>query len=257
METTALRQAIIVANWKLHKTSAEARQFIDALCRHCPDPGPLEVVLAAPFTALAALQDRLRATPFLLAAQDLFWENAGAYTGEVSAPMLVDVGCTYVIVGHSERRQYFAETDETVSKKVTAALQAGLCPIVCIGEALPQRQAGETFAVLEQQIRRGLEACQGEVLSRLVLAYEPLWAIGTGVTATPQQAQEVHGYLRTLLAQLWDEAVASTVRIQYGGSVRPENIAALMAEPDIDGALVGGASLDASSFAQILMYRRK
>ena len=252
-----MRQPIIVANWKLHKTSGEARQFIDDLCRHCPDPGPLEVVVAPPFTALAAMQDRLRTTPFLLAAQDLFWENSGAYTGEVSAPMLVDLGCTYVIVGHSERRQYFGETDETVSKKVIAALQAGLRPIVCVGEALTQRQAGDTFAVLDQQIRCGLAACQREAISQIVLAYEPLWAIGTGVTATPQQAQEVHGYLRTLLAQLWGETVAETVRIQYGGSVRSENIAALMAEPDIDGALVGGASLDASSFAQILMYGRK
>jgi len=252
-----MRQPIMAANWKLHKTRAEARQFVDDLYRHCPDPGPLEVVLAASFTALAALQERLRSTPFLLAAQDLFWENVGAYTGEVSAPMLVDVGCAYVIVGHSERRQYFGETDETVSKKVTAALQAGLRPLVCVGEALAQRQAGDTFAVLEQQIRHGLAACQSEAMSRVVLAYEPLWAIGTGVTATPQQAQEVHGYLRTLLAQLWGETVAETVRIQYGGSVRPENIAALMAEPDIDGALVGGASLEANSFAEILMYGRK
>lgn len=252
-----IRQPIIAANWKLYKTSAEATQFIDDLCRHCADPGPLEVVLAAPFTVLAAMQERLRTTPFLLAAQDLFWETSGAYTGEVSAPMLIDVGCTYVIVGHSERRQYFGETDETVSKKVTAAVQAGLRPIVCVGEALAQRQAGDTFVVLAQQLRLGLAACQSEAMSRVVLAYEPLWAIGTGVTATPQQAQEVHGYLRTLLAQLWGETIAQTVRIQYGGSVRPENIVALMAEPDIDGALVGGASLDATSFAQILTYGRK
>lgn len=252
-----MRQPIIAANWKLHKTLAEARQFIVELSRHCPDPGPLEVVLAAPFTALAAMQERLRGTPFLLAAQDLFWENAGAYTGEVSAPMLVDVGCAYVIVGHSERRQYFGETDETVCKKVTAALQAGLRPLVCVGETLAQRQAGETFAVLEQQVRHGLAACQAETIAQVVLAYEPLWAIGTGVTATPSQAQEVHRYLRTLVSQLWGEPAAQIVRIQYGGSVRPENIAALMAEPDIDGALVGGASLEASSFAQMLMYGRK
>ena len=252
-----MRQPLIAANWKLHKTIAEAVQFVAALSQQCPDPGPLEVVIAAPFTALAALQDQLRSTPFRLAAQDLFWEDSGAYTGEVSAPMLVDVGCTYVIVGHSERRQYFGETDETVGKKVTAALQGGLHPIVCVGESLAQRQAGETFSVLEQQVRHGLAACQSEARSRVVLAYEPLWAIGTGVTATPSQAQEVHGYLRTLLTQVWDESVAQTVRIQYGGSVRPENIAALMAERDIDGALVGGASLDATSFAQLLMYGRK
>jgi triosephosphate isomerase len=161
-----------------------------------------------------------------------------------------------VIIGHSERRQYFGETDETVAKKVAAALQAGLRPIVCIGESLAQRQAGETLAVLERQVRYGLAACQSDVMSQVVLAYEPLWAIGTGVTATPSQAQEVHGALRTLLTQVWGESVAQTVRIQYGGSVRPENIAALMAEPDIDGALVGGASLEATSFAQLLLYGR-
>src|SRR5262252_7234963 len=155
-----MRQPIIAANWKLHKTITEARQFVAALAQQCPDPGPLDVVIAAPFTALVVLQEQLRATPFYLAAQNLFWENSGAYTGEVSAPMLVDVGCAYVIIGHSERRQYFGETDETVSKKVTAALQAGLRPIVCVGEALAQRQAGDTFAVLEQQIRCGLAACQ-------------------------------------------------------------------------------------------------
>ena len=252
-----MRQPIITANWKLHKTIAEARQFVAALARQCPAPGPLDVVIAAPFTALAALQDELRATPFRLAAQNLFWENSGAYTGEVSAPMLVDVGCSYVIIGHSERRQYFGETDATVAQKVAAALQAGLRPIVCIGESLAQRQAGETFAVLERQMRHGLAACQNAAMLQVVLAYEPLWAIGTGVTAMPSQAQEVHGFLRTLLTQVWGESVAPTVRIQYGGSVRPENIAALMAEPDIDGALVGGASLDATTFAQILMYGRK
>ena len=252
-----MRQPIMAANWKLYKTIAEARQFMAALVQQCPAPGPLDVVIAAPFTALAALQDALRATPFHLAAQDLFWENSGAYTGEVSAPMLVDVGCSYVIIGHSERRQHFGETDATVAKKVAAALQAGLRPIVCIGESLAQRQAGETFAVLERQVRHGLAACQSATMPQVVLAYEPLWAIGTGVTATPDQAQEVHGFLRTLLMQVWGESVAHTVRIQYGGSVRPENIAALMAEPDIDGALVGGASLDATTFAQILMYGRK
>src|SRR6266545_2406893 len=252
-----MRQPIIAANWKLHKTIAEARQFVAALSQQCPDPGPLEAVIAAPFTALAALQEELHTTPFQLAAQDLFWENSGAYTGEVSAPMLVDVGCTYVIIGHSERRQYFGETDEIVGKKVAAALQGGLHSIVCIGESLAQRQAGETFRVLEQQVRHGLAACQSDAGSRVVLAYEPLWAIGTGVTATPSQAQEVHSSLRTLLTQVWGEPVAHTVRIQYGGSVRPENIAALMAERDIDGALVGGASLDAHSFAQLLLYGRK
>jgi triosephosphate isomerase len=172
--------------------------------------------------------------------------------------MLVDVGCSYVIIGHSERRQLFGETDETVRKKVTAALRAGLRPIVCVGESLAQRQAGETFALIESQVRQGLAACQDDAArSRLVLAYEPLWAIGTGVTATPAQAQEVHRHLRTVLVQMWGEEVASAIRIQYGGSVRPDNIAALMAESDIDGALVGGASLEVHSFLEILTYRRK
>jgi triosephosphate isomerase len=253
-----MRQPIIAANWKLHKTLAEAQQFVDDVSRQYLNPDGMDVVLAAPFTALAALRDRLRTTSFHLAAQNLFWEDSGAYTGEISAPMLVDVGCSYVIVGHSERRQLFGETDETVRKKVTAAMRAGLCPIVCVGESLAQRQAGETFALIESQVRQGLAACQdSEARSRLVLAYEPLWAIGTGVTATPAQAQEVHRHLRTVLAQMWGEEVANAIRIQYGGSVRPDNIAALMAESDIDGALVGGASLEVHSFLEILTYRRK
>lgn len=253
-----MRQPIIAANWKLHKTLAEAQQFVDDLSRQYLNPDGIEVVLAAPFTALAALRDRLRTTSFHLAAQNLFWEDSGAYTGEISAPMLVDVGCSYVIIGHSERRQLFGETDETVRKKVTAALHAGLRPIVCVGESLAQRQAGETFALIESQVRQGLAACQdGAARSRLVLAYEPLWAIGTGVTATPVQAQEVHRHLRTVLVQMWGEEVANAIRIQYGGSVRPDNIAALMAESDIDGALVGGASLEVRSFLEILTYRRK
>jgi triosephosphate isomerase len=253
-----MRQPIMTANWKLHKTLAEAQQFVDDLSRQYLHPDEMDVVLAAPFTALAAIRDRLQTTSFHLAAQDLFWEDSGAYTGEISAPMLVDAGCSYVLIGHSERRQFFGETDETVSKKVTAALRAGLYPIVCIGESLAQRQAGETFGMVEYQVRQGLATCQdGAARSCLVLAYEPLWAIGTGVTATPAQAQEVHRHIRTVLAQMWGEEMANTVRIQYGGSVRPDNIAALMAESDIDGALVGGASLEVHSFVEILTYRRR
>jgi triosephosphate isomerase len=256
MATTMMRRPIIAANWKLHKTVAEARQFIDDLHRQCPAPRDLEVVLAPPFTALAPMRERLQATPFCLAAQDVFWEAAGAYTGEVSAPLLADIGCTYVIVGHSERRQYFGETDETVNQKVSAVFEAGLRPIVCIGESLAQRQAGETFTVVEQQVQRGLVSCRETDRSQVVLAYEPLWAIGTGMTATPAQAQEVHRHLRVLLGRLWGEEVARAVRLQYGGSVKPDNIAALMAQEDIDGALVGGASLEVDSFVQILSYGR-
>jgi triosephosphate isomerase len=251
-----MRRPIIAANWKLHKTVAEAKQFVDDLhCRWSPSDD-LEVVLAAPFTALAPMRERIEATPFFLAAQDVFWEERGAYTGEVSAPLLVDVGCTYVIIGHSERRQYFGETDETVCKKVAAALQAGLHPIVCVGESLAQRQAGETFLVVERQIQQGLASCNEADLSKIVLAYEPIWAIGTGMTATPSQAQEVHRHIRVLLGRLWGEEAARTVRLQYGGSVKPDNIAILMAEDDIDGALVGGASLEVDSFARILSYGR-
>lgn len=251
-----VRQPIIAANWKLHKTVVEATRFLDDLLHQFPDPQGIEVVIAAPFTALAALQERVQSTPFHLAAQDLFWENTGAYTGEISAPLLVDVGCSYVIIGHSERRQYFGETDETVGKKMLAALQADLRPILCIGESLAQRQTGETFAVIEQQVRSALAACSTDLALRVVLAYEPLWAIGTGMTATPAQAQEVHRHIRMLLSHLWGEDIARQVRVQYGGSVKPDNIAILMAEDDIDGALVGGASLEVNSFVQILSYGR-
>ena len=248
------RQSIIAANWKMHKTLEEAGQFADNLQQQCPDPGTVEAVIAAPFTALSTLQGRLRATPFRLAAQDLFWQPAGAYTGEISAAMLVDVGCSHVIIGHSERRQGFGEIDAVVDKKVSAALQAGLQPIVCVGETLDERQAGQTFDVLKRQIQNSLASCSADAMPRIVFGYEPLWAIGTGVSATPQQAQEAHRYLRDLLAQRWGTETAEAVRIQYGGSVNPGNIAALMAEEDIDGALVGGASLDVDSFIQLLTY---
>jgi triosephosphate isomerase len=251
-----VRRPIIAANWKLHKTVAEARQFVDDLSRRCSAPGEIDVVLAAPFTALAALRESLQRTPFFLAAQDVFWEPQGAYTGEVSAPLLVDVGCTYVIVGHSERRQYFGETDDTVSRKALAAFRAGLRPIVCVGESLAQRQTGDTFVVVEQQVRQGLAACRADDVSEIVLAYEPIWAIGTGMTATPAQAQEVHRHIRAVLADLYGQDIAAAIRLQYGGSVKPDNIAALMVQEDIDGALVGGASLEAESFAQILLYGR-
>lgn len=252
-----MRRALMAANWKLHKTLAEAQQFVTELHHKYPEPGLCDVVIAAPFTALAPLRTCLQDTPYHLAAQDVFWETHGAYTGEISAPMLVDAGCTYVIIGHSERRQLFGETDDTVCQKVATALQAGLRPIVCIGESLAQRQAGETLAVLTRQVQAGLASCQSATIAQIALAYEPLWAIGTGVTATPAQAQEVHHAVRSVLRQHWGADAAEAVRIQYGGSVRPENVAALMAELDIDGALVGGASLEVDSFVQILTHGRR
>jgi triosephosphate isomerase len=251
-----MRRPIIAANWKLHKTVAEATRFIDDLQRLHPTAADLDVVLAAPFTVLVPMRERLHTTPFFLAAQDVFWETQGAFTGEVSAPMLADVGCTYVIIGHSERRQYFGETEETVARKVSAVLQAGLRPIVCVGESLAQRQSGEMALIIERQIRLGLAPCREADMPNVVLAYEPIWAIGTGVTATPAQAQEVHQHIRMLLGQLWGEEAAGAVRLQYGGSVNPANITALMAQDDIDGALVGGASLSVDSFVQILAYGR-
>lgn len=249
------RQPIMAANWKLHKTVAEARHFIDVLKAGTTALEGVDVVIAAPFTALYAMSKSLQGTSIHLAAQDVFWESYGAYTGEISASMLVDVGCSHVIIGHSERRQCFGETDATVQRKVQASLVAGLYPIVCIGETLEQRQAGETFNIVETQIRSGLAGCDADQASRLVLAYEPIWAIGTGVTATPAEAQDVHRQIRYLLAEIWGEATAQELRVQYGGSVKPDNVAALMTEADIDGALVGGASLEADSFMQILTYR--
>jgi triosephosphate isomerase len=249
------RQPIMAANWKLHKTVAEAQQFVEALKAGTEAMEGVEVVVAAPFTALYAMSRHLQGTSIHLAAQDVFWETHGAYTGEISAPMLVDVGCSHVIIGHSERRQYFGETDDTVQRKVQAALAAGLRSIVCIGETLEQRQAGATFRIIETQIRSGLAGCDADQAPHLVLAYEPVWAIGTGVTASPAEAQTVHRQIRHLLAEMWGDVAAQAIRVQYGGSVRPDNVAALMAEADIDGALVGGASLEADAFIRILMYR--
>ena len=249
------RKPIMAANWKLHKTVAEACQFIDALKAAAASLEDVDVVVAAPFTALHAMSSHVQGSAIALAAQDVFWETHGAYTGEISAAMLADVGCSHVIIGHSERRLLFGDTDDAVQRKTQAALAAGLRPIVCIGEMLEHRQAGDAFRIIEAQIRAGLAGCDAEQAARLTLAYEPIWAIGTGVTATPEEAQEAHRHIRRLLAEMWDEATAQGIRVQYGGSVRPDNVAALMAEADIDGALVGGASLEVESFMQILRYR--
>jgi triosephosphate isomerase len=189
-----------------------------------------------------------------LGAQNLFWETEGAYTGEISAPMLKSVGCTYCIIGHSERRQYFAETDQTANKKIRAAIEAQLIPVFCVGETEKEREAGQTFSVLDKQVRKGLESLVSEDLDTLVIAYEPVWAIGTGKTATDDQAQEAHQFIRSLVRKSFGAALAESIRILYGGSVKPGNIEALMEMPDIDGALVGGASLDAESFSQIVKF---
>lgn len=245
------REQVIAANWKMNKTIPEAVAFAEQLAA-AGDFAGVAVVLCPAFPALAAVARAVAGTRISVAAQDLFWEDYGAYTGEVSPVMLRDAGCRYVIIGHSERRQYFGETDETVNRKVKAALRHGLTPIVCVGERLAEREAGETFAVIERQVRGAFTGVAGEAVASLVLAYEPVWAIGTGRNAAPEDAQAVNRFIRELIARLYAPAVADQVRIQYGGSVTPENAAALLAQPDIDGALVGGASLKVESFTAII-----
>jgi triosephosphate isomerase len=248
------RTPLIAGNWKLHRLRAEARALAQSIVDGCKDVRGREVLIAPPFTALDAVADVVRGTPARLGAQDVYWEDTGAFTGEVSAPMLVDAGCTHVIIGHSERRQYFGETDYTVAKKVAAAARAGLAPVVCVGETLEQREQNATMRVIEHQVTGGLCELPAEAFSRLVLAYEPVWAIGTGRTATPEQAQEVHAYIRDLLRSVLGAETANATRILYGGSVKPDNIDELMARPDVDGALVGGASLKADDFLRIVHF---
>jgi triosephosphate isomerase len=240
---------LIAGNWKMHKTLAEARGLAREIAQGVGPKTRAEVVLAPPYTALAAVAAELTGSAVKLAAQDTFWEEKGAFTGAIAPAMLADVGCSYVIVGHSERRQHFGDTDEAVNRKVKAVLKAGLRPIMCVGETLAEREAGRTFPVVETQVLEGLAGFPVAARERLVLAYEPVWAIGTGQTATPQQAQEVHHLIRNLLSEVLGTAA---IRILYGGSVTPDNAATLLAEPDLDGALVGGASLQAASFLGII-----
>jgi len=221
------------------------------LVTRCQD---VDIVVAPVFTALSKVSDALAGSNVKLSAQDCYWEEEGAFTGEVAPKLLKDAGCSHVIIGHSERRQYFGETDETVNKKAKAAIAAGLTAIVCVGELLADREAERTFAVIEGQIQGGLAGLAPEAFSQVVIAYEPVWAIGTGKTASDAQAQEVHAFIRQLVARLFNQSVADAVRILYGGSVKPDNVKGLMAQPDIDGALVGGASLKAVSFAAIVAY---
>ena len=245
------RRYLIAANWKMHKTLTEARTLAREVRRGLTWGLKSEVALAPPFTALAAVAEELADSDIRLAAQDTFWERQGAYTGAISPVMLHDVGCRYVIIGHSERRHFFGDTDRTVNRKLKATLEVGLCPICCIGETLEERQANQTLARVGKQLEEGLAGLAPLTGAQLVLAYEPIWAIGTGLTATPQQAQEVQAFIRSLLRELLG-ATAEDLRILYGGSVTPDNAAALLAEPDIDGALVGGASLKAPSFLRII-----
>ena len=249
-----MRKPIIVGNWKMNKTVSEAVDLVKNLVDKVHDAKGVDIGVAPPFTALKAVADICASTNVAVCAQNIFWENSGAFTGEISPAMLVDVGCKYAIIGHSERRAIMGETDEIVNKKIFAALKHNLTPIVCIGETLKQREQSETFTIIDTQIKGGLDRLSPNEARSLVLAYEPIWAIGTGKTATPDQAQEVHAFIRRKLADLFGDEVAEDIRIQYGGSVKPENVDNLMALKDLDGALVGGASLKADSFARIIKF---
>lgn len=248
-----MRRPLVAGNWKMYKSAAEAgtlaRAIASLLSRDCE---AVEVVLCPPFTSLQAVREALAGSPIALGAQNMHWESEGAFTGEISPQMILTTGCSYVILGHSERRQYFAETDEQVNRKLKAALRAGLSPIVCVGETLEQREAGQIETVVLGQVRAALQGVSEPELLKMALAYEPVWAIGTGRTATPAQAEEVHGLIRSSLRQHYGEGVAGALRIQYGGSVKPENAAELFTQQNIDGGLIGGAALKADSFAAIV-----
>jgi triosephosphate isomerase (TIM) len=249
-----MRTPVIAGNWKLYKTKGEALALIGELAPLVAGVTGVEIVVAPVFTVLPTLVAATAGTSINLAAQDVFWEEEGAYTGEVSPKMLLDAGASHVIIGHSERREYFGETDATVNKKIKAALKGALVPIFCIGETLDKREAGETFQVLERQLKGGLEGITAAQFAPVIVAYEPVWAIGTGKTASDDQAQEAHAFIRGVLAGLYGKDTADKVRILYGGSVKPENVKGLMSRPDIDGALVGGASLKGASFASIVRF---
>ncbi len=249
-----MRVPVIAGNWKMYKTAGEAAAFVRAFLPLVSDARGVEIVLAPPFPAIAAVAELVRGSGVSVSSQNVHFADEGAYTGEVSPRMVKDAGASHCIVAHSERRQYYAETDDSANRKVRAALAAGLTPIFCLGETLAQREAGETFDVIETQLLEGLKDIPAAEGPNVVVAYEPVWAIGTGRTATPEQAQEVHAFLRGRLKRLWGTA-SDSVRILYGGSVKPENIATLMSKEDIDGALVGGASLAAESFSRIVKFK--
>ncbi len=251
-----MRRPVIAGNWKMYKTIAETTDFVEKIKLLADQAEHCEVVIAPPFTALAAAAKAAKGSKVKVAAQDLHWDKEGAHTGDVSAGMLLDAGCSHVIIGHSERRHDHGETDEQVNRKLKAALAAGLVPIVCVGETLAEREAGRTAEVLEGQFRGGFAGLTPQEFSRIMIAYEPVWAIGTGRTATPEMARESHGQIRGFAWRNFGEAEASKVRILYGGSVKPENIGGLMAQEGIDGALVGGASLKVDSFSALIDYPR-
>lgn len=249
-----MRKPMIAGNWKLHKTLQESADLVSDLLQAVADNKNVEIVVAPVYTALAKVAETVAGSNIKLAAQNCYQEPQGAFTGEVSAPLLKDVGCQYVIIGHSERRQLFAESDELINSKAHALAENGLGIILCIGETLEERETDQMFDVLRRQIRLGLKNLSSEQMVDVVIAYEPVWAIGTGVTASDEQAQEAHAFIRALLLELYDEKTANATRILYGGSVKPGNVDNLMSQPDVDGALVGGASLKSEDFARIVNF---
>jgi len=248
------RTPLIAGNWKMYLTRAEAVELASAVADAGKGLTDREVMIAPAYLSLAAVKEAVADSPVRVAAQNVAWEKQGAFTGEISPPMLQDVGVDMVILGHSERRHVFGEDNAMVNRRLTGALQFGLTPILCVGETLEEREQGNTFKIVEEQLSQGLKDVQADQMEQVVVAYEPVWAIGTGKTATKEQAQEVHAFIRCALADLYKKTLADSVRILYGGSVKPENIDSLMAQPDVDGALVGGAALQAESFARIINF---
>lgn len=247
-----MRKRVIAGNWKMNKTLTEATQFVEEVVKSIPADEKVEAIVCAPFPHLASLVGKTKGTNLKISSQNMHFEDNGAFTGEVSPVMLKDLGVTHVVIGHSERREYFAETDETVNKKTHAAFNHGLTPIVCVGETLEQREANETMSLVETQVKKALEGLTNDQVAQTIIAYEPVWAIGTGKTASNEDANEVCAHIRNVVKSLTNEATAEAVVIQYGGSVKPSNVDELLAQSDIDGALVGGASLEADSFLQLV-----
>ena len=250
-----MRRPLLAGNWKMHLNIAEAVALAQGVAEAASGCADRDVMIAPPFTALAAVARALEGSQVILGAQNVAWEAQGAFTGEIAPPMLTDIGARMAIIGHSERRHIFGEDDAMINRRVRAALQFGLIPVLCLGETLEEREAGRTLAVLETQLRGGLKDVSAAQAEQVILAYEPVWAIGTGKTATTEQAQEAHAFLRDLLGKMYDKSLAEKVRVLYGGSVKPDNVDALMAQADIDGALVGGAALKIESFKRIVRFQ--
>lgn len=250
------RIPLLAGNWKMYKTIAESVALVNDLKKSCAGVADREILVCPVALSIPAVHETVKGSSIKLGAQNLHWEVQGAFTGEMSAPMIKAAGCDYVIVGHSERRQYFGETDQSVNKKMKAAFKAGLVPIVCVGETLQERESNNAFKVVERQVNEGVSGLTAQESAQLVIAYEPVWAIGTGKTATPQQAQEMHAFIRKLLSAMYGGEKAQIIRILYGGSIKPDNIDSLMAQADIDGGLVGGASLKAEDFTRIVKFQK-